>query len=116
MYCQRQSQKLVRIWIQCVDCLDSQRQWVVGTRTFKGNPHDGDTLFEAFDQIKAITDHIPKQVYVERSYRAGYLSQQTDMSITGQKRQGKATKLWMIRTKTMEPNIGNWKAAHKMQG
>ena len=25
--------------------------WVVGARTFKGNPYDGHTLEEAFDQI-----------------------------------------------------------------
>lgn len=45
-------------------------RWVVGARTFKGNPYDEHTLEEAFDQIKAITDRVPKQVYVDGGYRA----------------------------------------------
>ena len=57
--------------------------WVVGARTFKGNSYDGHTLFEAFDQIKSIMDHTPKQVYVDQSYRATYLGQQTDVIVTG---------------------------------
>lgn len=48
--------------------------WVVGARTFKGNPFDRHTLYEAFDQIKAIADHTPKQVFVDRGYRGSYLS------------------------------------------
>jgi len=89
--------------------------WVVGARTFKGNPYDGHTLEEAFDQIKAITDRVPKQVYVDRGYRAAYLGQQTDVIITGQKRHSKATKRWMKRRNSVEPIIGHLKAGHKMQ-
>lgn len=36
--------------------------WVVDARTFKGNPYDWHSLEEAFDQIKAINDRVPKQV------------------------------------------------------
>jgi len=89
--------------------------WVVGARTFKGNPYDGHTLFEAFDQIKAITDHLPKQVYVDSGYRAAYLGQQTDVIVTGQKRHSKATKRWMKRRNSVEPIIGHLKAGHNMQ-
>ena len=88
--------------------------WVVGARTFKGNPYDGHTLEEAFDQIKAITDRVPKQVYVDRGYRAAYLGQQTDVIITGQKRHSKATKRWMKRRNSVEPIIGHLKADHRM--
>lgn len=89
--------------------------WVVGARTFKGNPYHGHTLFEAFDQIKAVTDHIPKQVYVDRGYRAAYPGQRTDVIITGQRRHSKATKRWMKRRNSVEPIIGHLKAGHKMQ-
>lgn len=89
--------------------------WVVGARTFKGNPYDGHTLQEAFDQIKAITDHTPKQVYVDRGYRAAYLGQKTDVIITGQKHHSVATKRWMKRRNSVEPIIGHLKAGHKMQ-
>lgn len=89
--------------------------WVVGARTFKDNPYDGHTLEEAFDQIKSITDHTPKQVYVDRGYRAAYLGQKTDVVITGQKRHSKTTKRWMKRRNSVEPIIGHLKAGHKMQ-
>lgn len=89
--------------------------WVVDARTFKGNPYDGHILEDAFDQIKAITDHVPKQVYVGRGYRAAYLGQRTDVIITGQKRHCDATKRWMKRRNSVEPIIGHLKAGHKMQ-
>lgn len=89
--------------------------WVVGARTFKGNPYDGQTLEEAFDQIKAITDYIPKHVYVDRGHRAAYLDQQTDVTITRQKRHSKTTTRWMKRPNSVEPIIGPPKAGHKMQ-
>jgi hypothetical protein len=89
--------------------------WVVGARTFKGNPYDGHTLFEVFDQIKAITDHTPKQVYVDRGYCSAYLGQKTDVIITGQKRHNRATKRWMKRRNSVEPIIGHLKGGHKMQ-
>lgn len=79
--------------------------WVVGAKTFKGNPYDWNTLDEAFDQIKAITNHTPKQVYVNRGNRAAYFGQQTDVIITGQKRHSKATKRWMKRRNSVEPII-----------
>lgn len=70
---------------------------------------------EAFDQIKAITNHIPKQVYVDRGYQAAYLGQKIDVIITGQKQHSTATKRWMKRRNSVEPIIGHLKAGHKMQ-
>jgi transposase, IS5 family len=89
--------------------------WVVGARTFKGNPFDGHTLYEAFDQIKAITDHTPKQVFVDRGYRGAYLSEDTQVVMTGQRRHSKATKRWMKRRNSVEPIIGHLKSGHKMR-
>lgn len=88
--------------------------WVVGARTFKGNPYDGHTLFEAFDQVKAITDHTPKQVFVDRGYRGAYL-QDSQVIMTGQNRHSKATKRWMKRRNSIEPIIGHLKSGHKMR-
>ena len=72
----------VSIAVTAKDC------WVVGARTFQGNPWDGNTLFEAFDQIKAITDYTPKQVFVDRGYRSTYLGQGTDVIVTGPRHVG----------------------------
>lgn len=60
-----------------------QRQLGHGCKNLRKQPLRRPTLFEAFDQIKAITDHTPKEVYVYRGYRAAYLGQQTDVIITG---------------------------------
>lgn len=98
--------------------MNGNRQLHCGTQmpVWGGSVHSiGHTLEEAFDQIKSITDHTPKQVYVDRGYRAAYLGQKTYVIITGQKRHSKATKRWMKRRNSVEPIIGHLKADHKMQ-
>ncbi len=88
---------------------------MVGTRAFERKLHHDHTLFEVLDQINAITNHIPKQVYVHRGYRTAYLGQQTDVIIKGQKRHSKEIKRCMKRRNSVEPIIGHLKAGHKMQ-
>jgi hypothetical protein len=80
-----------------------------------GNPYDEHTLEAASDQIEAIKDQISKLVYVDRGYGAAYLGQQTNVIVTGQKRQSKATKPWMKRRNSVELIIGRLKSKHEMQ-
>lgn len=89
--------------------------WVVGSRGFPGNPYDGHTLHEAIEQVEILTGVRPKQVFVDRGYKAAYLGQNTDVVITGQKRHTAATKRWMRRRNCVEPIIGHLKAEHRMK-
>lgn len=89
--------------------------WVVGARSFPGNMYDGHTLHEAIEQVEILTNVRPKQVFVDRGYKAAYLGQKTDVIITGQKRHTAATKRWMKRRNAVEPIIGHLKTEHRLK-
>lgn len=89
--------------------------WVAGTRSSPGNPYDGHTLHESIEQVEILTGIRPKQVFIDRGYKAAYLGQKTDLVITGQKRHAAATKRWMRRRNCVKPIIGHLKAEHRMK-
>ena len=43
--------------------------FVVGTRSFAGNPYDGHTLSRALEQVEILTDQRPDLAVVDRGYR-----------------------------------------------
>ncbi len=63
---------------------------------------------------KAIANHTPKQVFVDRGYRGSYL-QEAQVVMTGQRRHSKTTKRWMKRRNSIEPVIGHLKSDHKIK-
>jgi transposase, IS5 family len=77
--------------------------------------YDGHTLHEAIGQVEILTNVRPKQVFVDRGYKAAYLGQNTDVIITGQKRHTATTKLWMKRRNAVEPIIGHLKSEHRLK-
>ncbi|WP_228098407.1 IS5 family transposase [Chitinilyticum piscinae] len=46
-----------------------QEGLVIGMRSLPGNPYDGHTLHEALEQLEILTDHCPKEVFVDLGYR-----------------------------------------------
>src|SRR5471032_3342858 len=42
---------------------------VVGIRSMPGSPYDGHTLYETLEQVAILTDHQPKEVFVDFGYR-----------------------------------------------
>jgi IS5 family transposase len=42
---------------------------VVGMRSMPGNPYDGHTLYETLEQVAILTEHQPKEVFVDLGYR-----------------------------------------------
>uniref|UniRef100_UPI003219B760 transposase n=1 Tax=Paracoccus sp. SSK6 TaxID=3143131 RepID=UPI003219B760 len=43
--------------------------FVVGARSFPGNPYDGHTLASALEQVAILTDQVPALAVVDRGYR-----------------------------------------------
>ena len=43
--------------------------FVVGARSFPGNPYDGHTLAPALEQVTILTDQVPDLAVVDRGYR-----------------------------------------------
>jgi transposase, IS5 family len=84
--------------------------FVVGMRSFPGNPYDGHTLKEALEQVTILTDHRPDLAVVDRGYR-GHGETRTRVLISGTRR-GLTPKLIadLRRRSAIEAEIGHMKA------
>ena len=57
-----------------VGVVTSQRgNWVLGCRSFPGNPYDGHTLHSSLEQASQISGVVPKEAYVDLGYRGKHL-------------------------------------------
>ena len=83
--------------------------FVVGMRSFAGNPYDGHTLKEALDQVTILTDQRPDLAVVDRGYR-GHGVEATRVLISGTRR-GLTPKLLadLRRRSAIEVEIGHMK-------
>ena len=82
---------------------------VVGMRSLPGNPYDGHTLAEAIEQVRILTNQMPKEVYVDKGYRGVELPN-TTIWRSGQKRNVTPTIRKAIhRRSAIEPVIGHMK-------
>lgn len=83
--------------------------FVVGMRSFAGNPYDGHTLGPALEQVEILTEHCPDLAVVDRGYR-GHGVDKTRVLISGTRR-GLTSKLLadLRRRSAIEPEIGHMK-------
>ena len=83
--------------------------FVVGMRSFPGNPYDGHTLNEALEQVEILTDQRPNLALVDRGYR-GHGVEATRVLISGTRR-GLTPKLIadLRRRSAIEAEIGHMK-------
>src|SRR5690606_11676284 len=84
--------------------------FVVGMRSFAGNPYDGHTLGPALEQVEILTEQCPDLAVVDRGYR-GHGVDKTRVLISGTRR-GLTPKLLadLRRRSAIEPEIGHMKA------
>jgi IS5 family transposase len=83
--------------------------FVVGMRSFPGNPYDGHTLRQALEQVAILTDQRPDLAVVDRGYR-GHGEDKTRVLISGTRR-GLTSKLIadLRRRSAIEAEIGHMK-------
>lgn len=83
--------------------------FIVGMRSFPGNPYDGHTLAPALEQVEILTDQRPDLAVVDRGYR-GHGVLKTRVPISGTRR-GLTTKLIadLRRRSAIEAEIGHMK-------
>ena len=83
--------------------------FIVGMRSFAGNPYDGHTLREALEQVMILTDQCPDLAVVDRGYR-GHGETKTRVLISGTRR-GLTPKLIadLRRRSAIEAEIGHMK-------
>ena len=83
--------------------------FVLGARTFPGNPYDGHTLSEQLEQAHILSGVKPQRCYVDRGYR-GHGEIDTQVFISGQRRGVTRTiKKELKRRSAIEPEIGHMK-------
>jgi len=84
--------------------------FVIGMRSFAGNPYDGHTLAPALEQVEILTDQRPDLAVVDRGYR-GHGVEKTRVLISGTRR-GLTPKLVadLRRRSAIEPEIGHMKS------
>ncbi len=84
--------------------------FVVGARSFPGNPYDGHTLAPALEQVEILTDTRPTLAVVDRGYR-GHGVETTRVLISGQRRGiTPALAKLLKRRSAIEPEIGHMKS------
>lgn len=85
--------------------------FVLGIKTFTGNPYDGHTLKEALAHVEKLVGRRPEIGYVDRGYR-GHEELKTKIIISRQKRfmKTRAMRQAMKRRNAIEPIIGHLKS------
>ncbi len=84
--------------------------FVVGARSFPGNPYDGHTLAPALEQVEILTGTRPGLAVVDRGYR-GHGVEATRVLISGQRRGiTPALAKLLKRRSAIEPEIGHMKS------
>jgi len=89
---------------------------VVGMRSMPGNPYDGHTLYETLEQVAILTEHQPKEAFVDLGYRGADVQAGTKVyhhklkrDITGRLRRD------IRRRSAIEPAIGHMKNDGKLR-
>jgi IS5 family transposase len=83
--------------------------FVLGARSYPGNPYDGHTLYDQLQPVETLTGVKPQRAFVDRGYR-GHGVTDTAVYISGQKRGVTAQiKRELKRRSAVEPEIGHMK-------
>lgn len=95
----------------------SRGGWLVGAKSFTGNPYDGHTLAEQMKQVKSMIGDRVAETHVDMGYRghdyAGAVLVHVDKRTRG--RTPKALWRWMKRRAAVEPTIGHLKNEHRLE-
>lgn len=95
----------------------SRGGWLVGARSFTGNPYDGHTLAAQMKQVRTMIGDRVAEAHVDMGYRghdyAGAVMVYVDKRTRG--RTPKALWRWMKRRAAVEPTIGHLKNEHRLE-
>ena len=90
--------------------------FIIGARSFAGNPYDGHTLSEQLEQVKTLcNDNSIEEAYVDKGYRGSGYDGDTSIIIAGQKRGiSQLQQRRLKRRNSIEPIIGHMKQDGKL--
>jgi IS5 family transposase len=91
--------------------------WLVGAKSFTGNPYDGHTLAEQLRQVDNLIGNRVSEAYVDMGYRGHDYDGEVMVHID-KRRRGRTPRplwRWMKRRAAVEPSIGHLKAEHRLE-
>jgi IS5 family transposase len=95
----------------------SRGGWMVGAKSFTGNPYDGHTLTAQLKQVDNLIGGRVSEAHVDMGYRGH--DDEGAVTVRVDKRQrGKTPRAlwrWMKRRAAVEPSIGHLKAEHRLE-
>jgi IS5 family transposase len=95
----------------------SRGGWMVGAKSFTGNPYDGHTLGAQLEQVDNLIGDRVSEAYVDMGYRGhdyeGAVTVRVDKRQRG--RTPRPLWRWMKRRAAVEPSIGHLKAEHRLE-
>jgi IS5 family transposase len=95
----------------------SRGGWLVGARSFTGNPYDGHTLAAQMKQVKSMIGERVGEVYVDMDYRRHDYTGRATVHVDKRRRGRTSRSLWrwMKRRAAVEPSIGHLKTEHRLE-
>ncbi|MFA7711547.1 MAG: IS5 family transposase [Candidatus Neomarinimicrobiota bacterium] len=95
----------------------SRDNWIIGVRTFAGNPYDGHTLQNTVDSIQRHLNWHPQNVNVDLGYRGHDYVGEARIHVVDFRQMKKLTatvKKWFKRRAAIEPVFGHLKSDNRM--
>lgn len=95
----------------------SQGGWLVGARSFTGNPYDGHTLAAQMKQVRSMIGDRVGEAHVDMGYRGHNYDGPVAVHIDKRRRGRTSRRLWrwMKRRAAVEPSIGHLKNEHRLE-
>ena len=89
--------------------------WVIGVKSFHGNPYDGATLKEAIRDTEHNTGITIQKIFVDKGYRGvKHWPEDKQVLVSGRKNLKKRLKRLLKRRSAIEPIIGHLKQDHRL--
>lgn len=95
----------------------SKGSWIVGVKSFHGNPYDGHTLKETLEPMERMTKTSAKEVYVDLGYRGHNYQGEATVHIVNNRKMKTMTRSvrhWFKRRSAIEPIFGHLKSDNRM--
>ena len=95
----------------------SRGGWLVGAKSFTGNPYDGHTLAEQMKQVRSMIGDGVGEAHVDMGYRGHDYQGQATVHVDKRSRGRTPRPLWrrMKRRAAIEPSIGHLKNEHRLE-
>ena len=95
----------------------SRGGWLLGAKSFTGNPYDGHTLVAQMKQVGSMAGNRVGEVHVDMGYRGHDYQGQATVHVDKRSRGRTSRPLWrwMKRRAAVEPSIGHLKNEHRLE-